>query len=126
LGEIVVRGGKVRKVVLLGQTAPKIRRALEEAMSGLRSRAAPPAGPPSAPTAAPPAAPPAASPAATLVIVEAATLEDAIREARSDAVPGTTVLLSPACASFDMFRNFEARGAAFKAAVLRVAQGRSG
>jgi len=112
LGEIVVRGGKVRKVVLLGQTAPKIRRALEEAMSGLRSPAAPSAGPPSAPTALP------------LVIAEAATFEDAVQEARSDAVPGTTVLLSPACASFDMFQNFEARGAAFKAAVLRVAQGR--
>jgi UDP-N-acetylmuramoylalanine-D-glutamate ligase len=113
LGEIVVRGGKVRKVVLLGQTAPKIRRALEEAMRGPRSPAAPPAAPPALPSAA------------TLVIVEAATLEDAVREAGSDAVPGTTVLLSPACASFGMFRNFEARGAAFKAAVLRVASPRA-
>jgi UDP-N-acetylmuramoylalanine--D-glutamate ligase len=104
--------------VLLGQTAPKIRRALEEALSGLRSRAVP--------SPAPSTAPPVVPPAATLVIVEVATLEDAIREARSDAVPGTTVLLSPACASFDMFQNFEARGAAFKAAVLRIAQGRSG
>jgi len=37
------------------------------------------------------------------------------------AVTGETVLLSPACASFDQFRDFEARGDAFRAAVEALA-----
>ncbi|HEX9779803.1 MAG TPA: UDP-N-acetylmuramoyl-L-alanine--D-glutamate ligase [bacterium] len=51
---------------------------------------------------------------------EAGTLEEAVETARGLAGPGATVLFSPACASFDMFRNFEARGAAFKAVVARL------
>jgi UDP-N-acetylmuramoylalanine--D-glutamate ligase len=47
----------------------------------------------------------------------AATLEDAVRMARTDTPPGGVVLLSPGCASYDMFRNFEERGARFEAAV---------
>ena len=43
------------------------------------------------------------------------------RQARADAVPGAVVLLSPACASFDQFPDFEARGAAFRAAVAALA-----
>ncbi len=45
------------------------------------------------------------------------TLERAVAEAAAAAEPGDTVLLSPACASFDQFRDFEARGQAFRAAV---------
>ncbi len=42
------------------------------------------------------------------------TLHDAVEEARSMAQPGDAVLLSPACASFDMFRDYEDRGEAFR------------
>jgi UDP-N-acetylmuramoylalanine--D-glutamate ligase len=42
------------------------------------------------------------------------TMEEAIQFARLMAEPGDTVLLSPACASFDMFENYEDRGDTFK------------
>ncbi|MEX0746601.1 MAG: UDP-N-acetylmuramoyl-L-alanine--D-glutamate ligase [Rhodothermales bacterium] len=45
---------------------------------------------------------------------EAETMEDALRYARLFAEPGDVVLLSPACASFDMFENYEERGEVFK------------
>jgi len=51
---------------------------------------------------------------------EAATMEDAVQQAFSCAHRGDTVLLSPACASFDMFENFEHRGIQFKMAVQNL------
>ncbi|WP_267350022.1 UDP-N-acetylmuramoyl-L-alanine--D-glutamate ligase [Sphingomonas sp. GM_Shp_2] len=51
------------------------------------------------------------------VVEQAVTLERAVAHAAAAALPGDVVLLSPACASFDQFRDFEARGAAFRAAV---------
>ena len=51
----------------------------------------------------------------------AATLEAAVRAAARAARPGDTVLLSPACASFDMFRDYVHRGDVFTAAVLALA-----
>jgi len=51
---------------------------------------------------------------------ESDTLEEAVRIADGLARPGTTLLFSPACASFDMFRDFEDRGRAFKEIVAQV------
>ncbi|MCB1354531.1 MAG: UDP-N-acetylmuramoyl-L-alanine--D-glutamate ligase [Rhodobacteraceae bacterium] len=45
------------------------------------------------------------------------TLAEAVAQAAAEAEPGETVLLAPACASFDQFASFEARGDAFTAAV---------
>lgn len=73
----------VRHVVLLGQTAPALRRLLDDR--------------PGRPS-----------------YEQAATFEDAVCAAVRRARPGDTVLLSPACASWDMFRNFVERGEAFK------------
>jgi UDP-N-acetylmuramoylalanine--D-glutamate ligase len=48
---------------------------------------------------------------------QAGDLEHAVAAAARDAGPGDVVLLSPACASYDQFRNFEERGDAFRALV---------
>lgn len=82
-------------VVTLGNTAPKIERALQDAWL-----AAEPTG--------------GAGPRAPLNVTRAASLEEAVRTASSKAVPGGSVALSPACASFDMFADFEERGLRFK------------
>ena len=50
-----------------------------------------------------------------------ASLEEAVEKAAQIARPGEAVLLSPACASFDMFRDYRHRGEAFAAAVRRLA-----
>nr|WP_269142169.1 UDP-N-acetylmuramoyl-L-alanine--D-glutamate ligase [Sphingomonas sp. IC-11] len=50
-------------------------------------------------------------------VEEAGTLEAAIASAAGQAVPGDVVLLSPAAASFDQFRDYEHRGQAFREAV---------
>ncbi|NOX97795.1 MAG: UDP-N-acetylmuramoyl-L-alanine--D-glutamate ligase [Nitrospirae bacterium] len=55
--------------------------------------------------------------AGTTSIKEVDSMEDAVRVSYSLAVKGETVLLSPACSSFDMFKDFEERGRVFKEAV---------
>lgn len=52
-----------------------------------------------------------------LPVRNAGTLDVAVAQAAASAVPGDTVLLSPACASFDQFRDYEARGAHFRTLV---------
>jgi UDP-N-acetylmuramoylalanine--D-glutamate ligase len=50
-------------------------------------------------------------------IVPAETLENAVHKAHAVAEPGDVVLLAPACASFDQFKNYEHRGQVFKETV---------
>jgi UDP-N-acetylmuramoylalanine--D-glutamate ligase len=53
-------------------------------------------------------------------IIEATSMEEAVRSAYYLAKKGETVLLSPCCASFDLFNNYEDRGRQFKAAVRNL------
>ncbi len=53
-------------------------------------------------------------------VYDTASLASALAACREVAEPGDTVLLSPACASFDLFRNYEDRGAQFKQAVRNL------
>lgn len=78
---------RCRAVILLGITAPIIRQALQDELKGKER---------------------------SLIIADAADFEDAVQKAREFATSGDVVLLSPSCASYDMFRNFEERGRLFK------------
>jgi UDP-N-acetylmuramoylalanine--D-glutamate ligase len=62
----------------------------------------------------------AAALAATVPIVACASLTEAVQQAQARARAGDTVLLAPACASFDMFRDYAARGQAFRDAVAAL------
>ena len=54
------------------------------------------------------------------VIREATSMEEAVKTAYQLAEKGDTVLLSPCCASFDLFQNYEDRGDQFKECVRRL------
>lgn len=56
-----------------------------------------------------------------LPVEQSGTLEAAVAAATANARPGDAVLLSPACASFDQFKDYEARGDAFRAIVAGLA-----
>lgn len=53
-------------------------------------------------------------------IVDVQSMEDAVNKAYEMAIPGDTVLLSPCCASFDLFKNYEDRGKQFKQQVKNL------
>ncbi len=55
-----------------------------------------------------------------LPVIRAGTLQAAVEAAAAAARPGEVVMLSPACASFDQFRDFEHRGQAFRDAVAAL------
>lgn len=54
------------------------------------------------------------------IIIETKTAKQAVEESYKYAIKGDTVLLSPACASFDLFENYEDRGRQFKQAVREL------
>lgn len=91
LGPYIVE--HVKAVYLCGATADKIRAAVENA----------PGYAPGAPA-----------------LIDCADLKDATLKAAEDAKPGDVVLMSPASASFDQFKNFEVRGNYFKALVKEL------
>ncbi len=55
-----------------------------------------------------------------VTVHEAADMSGAVRTAFASAAPGHTVVLAPACASFDMFRDYAERGRVFKQEVMRL------
>jgi UDP-N-acetylmuramoylalanine--D-glutamate ligase len=79
---------RVKKLILIGQTAPKIITACNRV--GFTD------------------------------YVQVNSLEDAVKQAAVYAAPGDCVVLSPACASFDMFKDFEDRGEKFKDYVRKL------
>lgn len=89
LAETLTKHAKA--VLLTGATAPKIKQALSEHPDYDHNR---------------------------LPVYSCENFEDAVFSARDIASPGDIVILSPACASFDAFPNFEVRGNTFRALVL--------
>ncbi len=85
----------VKRLILTGDTASKIRAAVEEAPGYRESMP---------------------------VIEEYHDFQDAVKAAYKAAQPGDVVLLSPACASFDKFKNFMERGNTFKKIVRELEQ----
>ena len=93
LAEAVVSRGC--GVVTLGKTAEKIEKAIYAAWEKMRGAKEPD-------------------------VTRASSLEEAVVMATAKAKPGWAVVLSPACASFDMFTNFEERGRLFKEIVRKI------
>jgi len=87
-----VSGSKVKTVILIGDEGEKIGQALEAASY------------------------------AGQIIIGQATLDGIVQQALREARRGDVVIFSPACASFDMFKNYKDRGEKFKEAVSKLRQ----
>lgn len=85
--------GIVKTLIVMGNTKEKIRAAFEKELEAR---------------------------GASLNIIEAECLEDAVKKAWNASTSGDIITMSPACASFDMFKNFEERGNKFKEIVNRI------
>jgi UDP-N-acetylmuramoylalanine--D-glutamate ligase len=56
------------------------------------------------------------------IIIETQSVDEAVKIAHKIANKKETVLLSPACASFDLFKNYEDRGKKFKQGIIKLNQ----
>ncbi len=110
---------RAKAVVLIGATAPEIERAIRAGATDLTAECAENAEKEiSEDSVSASSAHSAVKPAVVCPPIHAAkSLEEAIRLAGRIARPGEVVLMSPACASFDMFRNYAERGQKFREAV---------
>jgi UDP-N-acetylmuramoylalanine--D-glutamate ligase len=84
---------RVRLLILMGVTAPKIEKAVTEAKN---------------------------YDPANIRILHASSMEEAVEIAHREAKAGDIVTLSPACASFDLYPNFEVRGQHYKGLVKEL------
>jgi UDP-N-acetylmuramoylalanine--D-glutamate ligase len=82
---------KIKAAVLIGQTAKKIEQAIKNHLAGKNMQ-----------------------------IENATSMDDAVKTANSLASPGDVVVLSPACASYDMFTNYAHRAQEFKTSVKKL------
>lgn len=87
LAQAIVKSGNIRRVLAIGQTRDRMAEELQAAGY------------------------------AEVDVVSSQTMQEIVSLAAREAAPGDTVLLSPGCASFDMFANFTQRGREFKQAV---------
>ena len=90
--------GRVKEAILIGAAAGPLREAFERRRAAVGERATP--------------------------CVVLPDLAAAVAHAAAAAVPGDVVMLSPACASFDQYRNFEHRGEHFAELVGRLEERR--
>ena len=92
LGQQIATAPNIKAVIVIGITAGKIKEAIVKN-----------------------------NPRPELLLVEGLnSIEEIVKKAKEISRPGNVVILSPACASFDMFKNYKDRGQQFKDAVNKL------